>query len=252
MKSGRWGTRLLIASQWVAILGGVRILGSVEHPAGQRVSPVDVLRYGPLAATFLLVGTAMASWAWWRHRGRPYGPLTMIGMHALVWSAYGSLWAAEGNVHHGVILPAAAAIAEAYGRLKHADDTARAEAVADEVTAGAVSAVYLWAVASKLLMAGTSWLHTTDIPLLIFERALARQSALGMWFATSPWIPIAGLGVLLVELAGGAFLITSLRTPLALALCLMHAGIGLTLGYPYLEWCLVLAGVALRTRTRQP
>jgi hypothetical protein len=247
----RWGTLLIVTSQWVAIGGAIRILGAVEHPAGTSWMPWDALRYGPGAASFLALGTAVALGSWWRTPASPYGPLAMVGLHALAWSAYAALWSAEGSVQHGVVLPAAAAIAEAIGRLRRPAVAEEGEAFADEVTSGAISALYLWAVASKLQAAGAAWIHKTDLPLLIFERALARQDEMGLWLASSAWVQVAGLGVLLVELSGGAYVIAHLRPPLALALCTMHAAIGLSLGYPYLEWCLVIAGVALRTRGRE-
>jgi hypothetical protein len=93
--------------------------------------------------------------------------------------------------------------------------------------------VYTLAGVAKVWRTGLDWMTAANLPLLSAERsvgALAPLADARMWAATHPWLGQAGgLTVLLVELAGAAFLWPRARRAYAAVMILCHVCIGIFL-----------------------
>ena len=121
-----------------------------------------------------------------------------------------------------------------------------------EYGAAVIAACYTSAALSKLAAHGLAWGDGGSLALLIAERGMMvgaplaeiREAASGR-----PWLcATLGRGALVIEAAGLAFLMPRWRLGYAAAVAAMHLGIGLLMGYWYLEWVALVGGIAVLTR----
>ena len=138
------------------------------------------------------------------------------------------------GVTHGKLLPAAAALAIAFS--------------GSEAACGVVAAIYTLAGLAKVLGAGAGFVDPEYLGTLILERSFYVPTALSsvrLYLAESrPLLVALSVGTLVVELGGAFFVLPRFRRPLAVCNIAMHAGIAVAMGYVYVQWACVVAGLA--------
>jgi len=248
---GLWGLGVLGA--W----GGMAAAlwdGGLQHPYGlASILPLDVLvspaaLVGVSALCVLCCVLFVAGWK--RQRlATAWASVLLLYSHLEL-----SVYPDNRNDGHGDILPGATLIFWVLFAWSTRGDRSERERAGLQAACGVVGAVYLWAAVSKLAASGPLWALKANLPLLIAERSLTGPEwvrAFREAVATSPALCIAmGTGALLIELCGPLFLWPRFRPAVALLLICMHAGVGVLMGYFYVEWWITLIGLTLITRVR--
>jgi hypothetical protein len=168
-----------------------------------------------------------------------------------------ALFARDEGVRHGKFLAGAALFAWLLGyALARSRGDAEREKHAHEWACGAVAALYLIAGLSKLWGAGLGWGHGGGVAMEIAAASsfgFAPLRALRTWTATAPLLPaLFASGTLLIELAGGLFVVPRFRRAVAWLTASMHLGILLLLGFHYLFlWSPLVFGLAYSSLDRK-
>lgn len=240
------GTRThLIARTSLAIAG---FLGAIS---GFGRTP---LRWGPDGWDTILppivLGLAMATsaagaMAIIRQRQGGRGALWLVIVAGLGDILERLVIADPGGTSHGKALPAAALLAWWAGQRSHD----RREAF--EYVSGVAAAAYLLSAMSKLSAKGLAWINGDALALLMVERVTwttAPWAPLVEWVAVHPTLTWSMAAfALILELAGPAMLVPSLRIPFAIASVTFHAGIGMFLGYWHVEFPLIVIAATFGT-----
>jgi hypothetical protein len=120
-----------------------------------------------------------------------------------------------------------------------------------EMTTAGVAACYTLAAIAKLRSHGFGWGDGGSMSMLVEERryyAVSAVSDLRGLMATHPMVlGILGWYAVAVELLAPAFMFPKTRFYFLVAVCLMHSGIGLLLGYHYLDWIILDSSIFLLT-----
>ncbi len=186
------------------------------------------------AGAWLGVGVAALGALDWVHDPTRKRGLWAYALALAAWSLAEQHFTAAG-VTHGKLLPASVALALALSGA--------------EAACGVVAAIYTLAGIAKLRGAGALFLDADYLGTLVLERAFHVAAPLGqlrLALAESRVvITLLAAATLVLELSGALFVFRSARRPLALALVLMHAGIAVAMGYVYVQWAVVVVGLAL-------
>lgn len=221
-----------VARRWVSVAALISWAGTLgEVQRGPHALGAAWVALGSIAYVVSIV-----LWARGR-RGGVLGGLSAFALLALlVW-----IEAMPGE-RHGKHLPAivllASSIADLAGRPQRAI----------EASAGAVGGVYVSAGLSKLVVGGAGWLAPGALSMLIAERYVAAPEPLASlrhFVGLSPRLSSAlALFALVAELGGIGWVVPRWRRAMAALAFAMHVGIALLLGFVYVEWMLVLVGLA--------
>lgn len=251
MKALRAGYALLtlaVLGGWFATLALLPETDALPHPYGLAawvdlawLTSSDVR----LGATLVQVGLLGA---WWAGRGGPWPVLLSLVLVQAYTFVEASFSALPGDLAgHGKVLTYLSWASVDLGSRVRRGPAGRRLGV--ELASGFVAVLYLLAGVSKIATGGLGWIDGQALTLLVAERL------------HDPWLPLRGLRelvttsprvgrallstALLIELAGVAFLVPRLRVAFAVAVTVMHLGIGLFMGYLYGEWMLAVWGIAL-------
>lgn len=118
-----------------------------------------------------------------------------------------------------------------------------------ELATAGVAACYTLAAIAKLRSQGFAWGDGGSMSMLVEERryyAVSAVSELRGLMATHP-VVLGALGwyALVVELLAFTFMFPRTRFFFLVAVCLMHSGIGLLMGYHYLDWIILDSSIFL-------
>jgi hypothetical protein len=196
----------------------------------------------------VVLGAALFAFTSWEILG---AALIFVGMGIATTVGASMVPDATGFSHSGM-LTAVTLAAYVVGFLSHRDlPLAERRRAAWEMTTAGVAACYMLAAISKLRSHGLAWGDGGSMAMLVEERryyAVSVVSDLRGLLATHPAVlGVLGWYALLVELAAPAFMFASSRFYFLVAVCLMHEGIGLMMGYHYLDWIILDAAIFLLT-----
>ena len=246
---GLFGAQL---ASWLPSVANLAHTRELRYPHGLSAW----LDCRPLLATPALIGMTAAYVALAAAFARGSRPiLTGLGLVlllALVANLEESMYPGKDGVHHGKLMPAAVTLAwvVAWGMSRGKSELARRLSARDAM-AGAAASCYLLAGFAKLHTSGLSWVASTNLRLLVAERAVGAWGPIATLrnaFANGASGRVAmviGAVSLACEVCALALLHSRTRRPYACLLIAMHFGIGLLMGYHYFDWILVLAVLAL-------
>lgn len=252
-----WCASLGIA--WLPVLSTLWDARRISHPRA-LTAYVDlsfVLQPGPLLA---LTGMFLACIVCWTLRYKPIASaLFAFLLLALLGNLENSLYEADSGVHHGKLLPAGALLAWAITwQLTRARPVAEREQHAHEAALGVAAGCYVLAALAKLQSGGLDWVSSTNIPLLMVERAIGAatwsselRTFVGEASAGSRSV-VLSVPALAIELFSVGLLWPRTRRAAALLLLALHLAIALLLGYVYVAWMLLLLGALVRPSAALP
>jgi hypothetical protein len=198
----------------------------------------------------LALVACVGRWCW---RDDARAGWAVVGLFGLCWLI--ERVSAEGHqgVRHGSLLPVSALIALLAA--PHLTPR-RSAALGQQAAWGAVAAVYTLAGLSKVLGSGLGWFSSSNLGLLILERAADAPeplTSLRLAVAGSPALCVAlATGALLAELGGVLLLWPKARPFVALALVFTHLGIAALMGYVYASWAVVLLALTWGRLAQDP
>jgi len=249
--------RLLLASAWLVAWTGTAVelvsARTLGNPQGiARWLPADVL-VGP-APTALMGLLGVVGCVLLVRSRRPLGPALLLFAVLYVQAQVEvSLYMGTARIGHGKFLPGVAmgVAALGWGSTWLGRSREEAERLALELACGVAAALYFSAGMVKLWTSGLHWAQNLNLSLLVYERSFLVDGtwrAVRVHLAEAPTL-LSGLGALAltVELASVLFLFPRLRFAYACLVTAMHLGLGVCLGYWYVEWVLAMWALVVWT-----
>jgi hypothetical protein len=252
-RAASWSWCAALSIAWFVTLANVWGARAIYHPRG-FTALVDfsfVLR--PLVLVTMTVAFCLGIVTWTLRRAPVLGAAAGFLLLALLGHVENSLYEGDSGVHHGKLLPAAALMTWAIAwQLNRRRPVEEREETAYQAALGAAAACYVLAALAKLHSGGWDWVSTSNVPLLMAERAIGAGAWLG---ALRNYLASVGAGAggvvlssiaLLIELFGVGLLWRQTQRWAASSLIALHLAIALLLGYVYVAWMLLLLGVLVR------